>query len=113
MRFARANRLVLTFVRSLFFQTVMILPAGHNKASGLAAGWKKMGLSHNVAGIGDAEKAASERSDQCGFENVLRMTLLPSKPNKSSLIKNSPPAKPENDQSSDHPALYLAGSVNA
>lgn len=35
---------------------VMILPAGHNKASGLAAALDKMGLSpHNVAGIGDAE----------------------------------------------------------
>jgi len=35
---------------------VMILPAGHNKASGLAAALDKMALSpHNVAGIGDAE----------------------------------------------------------
>jgi hydroxymethylpyrimidine pyrophosphatase-like HAD family hydrolase len=35
---------------------VMILPAGHNKASGLAAALDKMGLSpHNVVGIGDAE----------------------------------------------------------
>ena len=33
----------------------MILPPGHNKASGLAAALNKMGLSpHNVAGIGDA-----------------------------------------------------------
>ena len=35
---------------------VMILPAGVNKASGLAAALKKMGLSaHNAVGIGDAE----------------------------------------------------------
>src|SRR5215208_6066916 len=35
---------------------VMILPAGHNKASGLTAALDKMGLSpHNVVGIGDAE----------------------------------------------------------
>ena len=35
---------------------VMIVPAGHNKASGLAAALDKMGLSpHNVVGIGDAE----------------------------------------------------------
>ena len=35
---------------------VMILPPGHNKASGLSAALEKMGLSpHNVAGIGDAE----------------------------------------------------------
>ena len=35
---------------------VMILPPGHNKASGLAAALDKMGLSpNNVAGIGDAE----------------------------------------------------------
>lgn len=35
---------------------VMILPAGHNKATGLAAALDKMTLSpHNVAGIGDAE----------------------------------------------------------
>jgi len=35
---------------------VMILPAGVNKATGLAAALKKMGLSpHNAVGIGDAE----------------------------------------------------------
>jgi hydroxymethylpyrimidine pyrophosphatase-like HAD family hydrolase len=35
---------------------VMILPAGVNKASGLSAALKKMGLSpHNAVGIGDAE----------------------------------------------------------
>jgi energy-coupling factor transporter ATP-binding protein EcfA2 len=35
---------------------VMILPAGVNKASGLTAALKKMGLSaHNAVGIGDAE----------------------------------------------------------
>jgi hydroxymethylpyrimidine pyrophosphatase-like HAD family hydrolase len=35
---------------------VMIVPAGHNKASGLTAALDKMALSpHNVAGIGDAE----------------------------------------------------------
>jgi len=35
---------------------VMILPPGHNKASGLAAALDKLGLSpHNVVGIGDAE----------------------------------------------------------
>ena len=35
---------------------VMILPAGHNKASGLAAALDKMALSpHNVVGVGDAE----------------------------------------------------------
>ena len=35
---------------------VMVLPAGVNKASGLAAALKEMGLSpHNVVGVGDAE----------------------------------------------------------
>jgi HAD superfamily hydrolase (TIGR01484 family) len=35
---------------------VMVLPAGVNKASGLAAALKKMGLSpHNAVGVGDAE----------------------------------------------------------
>ena len=35
---------------------VMVLPAGINKASGLAAAMERLGLSpHNVAGIGDAE----------------------------------------------------------
>jgi hydroxymethylpyrimidine pyrophosphatase-like HAD family hydrolase len=35
---------------------VMVLPAGVNKASGLAAALKRMGLScHNAAGVGDAE----------------------------------------------------------
>src|SRR4051812_2828266 len=35
---------------------VMVLPAGVNKASGLAAALKRMGLSpHNAVGIGDAE----------------------------------------------------------
>ena len=37
---------------------------------------------------------------------------MPVKPNKSSIVKKIlRPGKPENDQSSDHPALYVAGIV--
>jgi hydroxymethylpyrimidine pyrophosphatase-like HAD family hydrolase len=46
---------------------VMVLPANVNKASGLAAGLERLGLSpHNVVGIGDAENDHAFLS-YCGF----------------------------------------------
>ena len=58
------QRIVLDTIRQLGLElqvifnkgAVMVLPAGINKASGLSAALKKMGVSpHNAVGIGDAE----------------------------------------------------------
>ena len=58
------QRIVLETIRQLGLElqvifnkgAVMVLPAGINKASGLSAALKKMGVSpHNTVGIGDAE----------------------------------------------------------
>ena len=54
---------------------VMILPAGVNKATGLAAALKRMGLSaHNAVGVGDAENDHAF-FDYCGFSAAVANAL--------------------------------------
>jgi hydroxymethylpyrimidine pyrophosphatase-like HAD family hydrolase len=57
---------------------VMVLPAGHNKATGLAAALKQMALSpHNVVGIGDAENDhAFLRLCECAVATANALPML-------------------------------------
>ncbi len=57
---------------------VMVLPAGQNKATGLAAALKEMKLStHNVAGIGDAENDhAFLKSCECSTATANALPML-------------------------------------
>ncbi|MGH7927632.1 MAG: HAD hydrolase family protein, partial [Candidatus Binatia bacterium] len=57
---------------------VMVLPAGKNKATGLAAALKEMNLSaHNIAGIGDAENDhAFLRSCECSAATANALPML-------------------------------------
>jgi phosphoglycolate phosphatase (TIGR01487 family) len=59
--------------------SVMILPAGVNKASGLTLALQELGLSlHDVAGIGDAENDSAFLS-VCGFSACVANALDPLK----------------------------------
>jgi hydroxymethylpyrimidine pyrophosphatase-like HAD family hydrolase len=57
---------------------VMVLPAGHNKATGLAAALKEMNLSvHNIVGIGDAENDhAFLKSCECSAATANALPML-------------------------------------
>jgi len=74
---------VLEVIRSLGLElqvifnkgAVMVLPAGVNKASGLAAALEQMGLSrHNVVGVGDAENDHAFL-DACEFSTAVENAL--------------------------------------
>ena len=57
---------------------VMVLPAGQNKATGLAAALKEMNLSaHNIAGIGDAENDhAFLKSCECAVATANALPMV-------------------------------------
>src|SRR5688572_5620205 len=77
------ERTVLDVIRELGLElqvifnkgAVMVLPAGVNKASGLAAALEQMGLSrHNVVGVGDAENDHAFL-DACEFSAAVENAL--------------------------------------